>query len=101
MGDLDTNAYYALGIPFCLAAIAVELLYAKHRRKRVYSFAGSIGNVSGGLGEVVIGIFLGTSLYALYAWAYHNFALFDLEGNSFGSRLVTFLAADFTISGLC
>jgi sterol desaturase/sphingolipid hydroxylase (fatty acid hydroxylase superfamily) len=72
---VDVNAYYALGIPGYLLVIALELALGRRRGASDYGFADSIGNLSAGMGEVLVGLFLGPSLVALYDWAFTHLAL--------------------------
>lgn len=75
LAGLDTNAYYALGVPLYVALAALEHALARRRGERAYSFAVTISNLSGGLGEVIVGLLLGPLLFALYSHAYQRWAL--------------------------
>jgi sterol desaturase/sphingolipid hydroxylase (fatty acid hydroxylase superfamily) len=75
VGGLDTNGYYALGVPLYLALIGLELVTTARRRMAVYGFANTIGNFSGGLGEVMIGLLVGPLLLGLYDFGYQHCAL--------------------------
>lgn len=74
-GELDTNGYYALGLPFYASVVVAELLVAKRRKRPVYEFAPTIGNIAAGVGEVVLGLFLGPILLGLYDFGYEHLAL--------------------------
>jgi sterol desaturase/sphingolipid hydroxylase (fatty acid hydroxylase superfamily) len=73
---LDTNGYYAVGVPAYLVVVAIELWSLRRRGIKSYSFEESIANMAAGLGEVTLGVFLGPHLLALYDWAYAHLALF-------------------------
>lgn len=75
MGRLETNGYYALGAPLYFALALVDVLVARRRGQRLYGFADTLGNLSAGMGEVVIGLFIGPLLIGLYDWAFARFAL--------------------------
>lgn len=75
MEGLDVNAYYALGGPICLLPVGLELWLARRRGERVYGFADTIGNLSAGLGEILVGLFLGPYLLAIYDLGYRHLAL--------------------------
>lgn len=75
MDRLDTNGYYALGLPFYASVVVAELIVARARRRPVYRFAPTIGNVAAGVGEVVLGLFLGPVLLGLYDFGFDHLAL--------------------------
>ena len=54
MSRLETNGYYALGVPFYVALGALEMALARRRGITAYRFADTLGNLSAGLGEVII-----------------------------------------------
>lgn len=92
---LDTNGYYALGIPFYLTIIGVEIALARKQGLRVYRFADTLGNFSAGLGEIVIGLFLGPLLLWLYDFGYAQLALFHYAKGSPLPWILAFLCGDF------
>ncbi|MCA9540885.1 MAG: sterol desaturase family protein, partial [Myxococcales bacterium] len=94
MDRLETSGYYALGVPFYLLLIAVEWYRTRRLGLHAYRFADTIGNVSAGLGELIIGLFLGPWLIALYDFAYAHFALIHWPKGSIAQWVVAFLAAD-------
>lgn len=73
MERLETTGYYALGIPLIGAVLAYEVW----RARESVSFAEAISNLSAGLGTLVIGIFVGPVVYALWDFAYSNLGAFD------------------------
>ncbi len=94
MSRLDTNAYYALGIPAYVAVMVVEHLWARRREMRVYRFAATLGNLSAGLGEVVLGLFLGPYLLALYDYGFERIALVHWREGSPWPWLLAFFGGD-------
>lgn len=94
MARLDTSGYYALGVPMYLILAAADVYIAHRRGGRTYRFGDTLSNLSAGLGEVVIGLFLGPLLIALYDWAFAHFALIHWRENSPESWIVAFLLAD-------
>jgi sterol desaturase/sphingolipid hydroxylase (fatty acid hydroxylase superfamily) len=96
---LDANGYYALIAPLCVAIGAWEWWVARRAGARVYRFAETIGNLSGGLGEVTIGLFLGPVLIALYDQAYAHAALFHWRESSPVPWLLAFFAGDLCYYG--
>ena len=95
MARLETSGYYALGVPFYLALIAAEILLARRKGMRVYRFADTIGSFSAGLGEVIVGIFLGPLLIALYDFGYEHIALVRWPEGSLIPWVLAFVAGDF------
>ena len=94
MPRLETNGYYALGVPFYLAIIAAEIALARRRGVRVYGFADSIGSFSAGLGEIVLGLFLGPLLLGLYDFAYEHMALVRWRDGSVVPWILAFFVGD-------
>ena len=94
MNRLDTNGYYALGVPFYLAIIGLEIALARRSGKRLYGFAETIGSFSAGLGEVIIGLFLGPILLGMYDFAYENFAIIHWPTGSIIPWILAFALAD-------
>lgn len=95
-GQLDTNGYYALGVPAYLAIIGVEWLLLRRRGLKSYALPESLANMSAGLGEVTLGVFIGPSLVLLYEWAYCHLAVVHaFRAGSLASWVFAFLLADF------
>jgi sterol desaturase/sphingolipid hydroxylase (fatty acid hydroxylase superfamily) len=66
MPDLDTAAWYAFAIPAYVVYVVLEIVIARRRAARVFSFAETISNLTCGLGTLVIGLFVGP--FVLRAW---------------------------------
>jgi len=94
MGRLETNGYYALGVPFYLGIIGLELLLSRRKGLRTYGFADTIGSFSAGLGEIIIGIFLGPLLIGLYDFAFAHIALVHWPEGSLVPWVLAFLLGD-------
>ncbi len=97
-GGLDTNAYYAFGIPAYALLVGGEYLWARHKGVRAYGFADTLGSFSAGLGEVVIGLFLGPYLLWLYDFGYEHLALIRWPESTWVAWVpwvLAFFAADF------
>jgi sterol desaturase/sphingolipid hydroxylase (fatty acid hydroxylase superfamily) len=94
MMRLDTNGYYALGLPMYAAIVAAELAVARWRRRKVYRFAETVGNVSAGVGEVVLGLFLAPILLGLYDFGYAHLALVHWDEGSIVPWVLAFLLGD-------
>jgi sterol desaturase/sphingolipid hydroxylase (fatty acid hydroxylase superfamily) len=94
MNHLDTNAYYALGIPAYFILIALEYFSIRKKGLHVYDFSCTIGNFSCGLGEIVIGFFLGPLLFMLYDFTYRRFALLKWPDHSIIPWVIAFFVSD-------
>jgi sterol desaturase/sphingolipid hydroxylase (fatty acid hydroxylase superfamily) len=92
---LETSGYYALGAPFYLLLIGIEYWVARRRGRRVFGFADTVGNLSAGLGEVVIGLFLGPLLIGLYDFGFEHLALIHWPEGSPWVWLLAFVVSDF------
>jgi len=93
--DLDTNAYYAFGIPLYVALMVFEHWLARRRGLVVYRFADTLGNFCAGLGEVTIGLFLGPVLLWLYDFGYRHLRLLTWPSTSLVPWVLAFFIADF------
>jgi alkylglycerol monooxygenase len=91
---LENNAYYALGAPAYVVLVLLELWAARRRGEVAYGFGDTIGNLSCGLGEVVIGIFLGPFLIAMYDFGYAHLAVVHWADGSVVPWVLAFLLAD-------
>ena len=94
MSRLETSGYYALGVPFYVAFGALELWLARRKGVTAYRFGDTIGNLSAGLGEVIIGLFLGPWLLALYDFGFERLAIFRWPEGSWIPWVLAFLAGD-------
>jgi len=91
---MDVNAYYALGVPGYLLLMALEFWLGRRRGQADYGLADSIGNLSAGMGEVLVGLFLGPYLVGLYDWAQAHLALVHWPQGSVWPWVVAFFAGD-------
>jgi sterol desaturase/sphingolipid hydroxylase (fatty acid hydroxylase superfamily) len=66
MPDLDTASWYAFAIPAYVVYVALEIALARRSKRRVFSFAETISNLTCGLGTLVVGLFVGP--WVLRAW---------------------------------
>lgn len=92
--DLDSSGYYALGIPAYLLLLGLERLLCRWRGLETAGFARSIGNMSGGLGAIVIGLFLAPLLIGLYLWGFEHLALVRWPEGSWVPWVLAFLLGD-------
>lgn len=92
--DLDSSGYYALGVPAYLALLGIERWVCARRGLSTAGFARSIGNMSGGLGAIVLGLFLAPLLLGLYFWGYEHLALVRWGEGAWQPWVLAFLLGD-------
>ncbi len=92
---METTAYYAFGVPLYALLVVAEHLRARRRGRSTLSFADSFGNVGAGLGSIVVGLFLGPILLALYDWAFRTFAVVRWPDGSIACWILALVLADF------
>lgn len=95
MAQLETTAYYAFGVPLYLSLMGVERMVARRRGAPTLSLADSVGNLSAGLGSVVVGLFLGPALIALYDWGYTHLALVQWPAGAWAPWVLAVVLTDF------
>jgi sterol desaturase/sphingolipid hydroxylase (fatty acid hydroxylase superfamily) len=95
MAQWETTAYYAFGVPVYLSLVGLESLAARLRGHKLPSFAESVGNVGAGYGSIVVGLFLGPALVALYDWAHAHLALVSWAAGSWVPWVLAIVLADF------
>lgn len=86
--------YIALAIPVFFILIGIELLIDKLKKTHYYRFNDAITNLSCGIGQQVIGIFLKTLTAVGYVFLYEQFRVYTFPGigtgDSFGAVAITF-----------
>lgn len=90
---MDTS-YIHLAIPVFFALIGVELLAARVLERDAYRFGDSIADLSCGILQQVLGVFLKTALFAGYVWLFTHHRLADIPQASLGAWLLCFLGVD-------
>lgn len=93
--DLDSSGYYALGIPAYLLLLFGERWLARLRGLPRTPFGRAIGNISAGLGALVVGLFLAPLLIGLYLWGFDHLALVRWAPGSWVPWVLAFLLGDF------
>lgn len=94
MTRLESSGYYALGVPAYVLVAAVEYALARRKGVPAYTLAVTVGNLVAGLGEVVIGLFLGPLLLGLYDFGFEHIRLFHWAEGSLVPWVLAFLAGD-------
>jgi alkylglycerol monooxygenase len=87
--------YVLLAVPLFLALIAVELLAARLQRNDYYRFSDSMSDLSCGVVQQVIAVFLKALILGGYVFVYERFRVATLPGGSPLVWLGCFLGIDF------
>lgn len=81
-------------IPFYFILIGLELIYDYFKKAKLYRFNDSVTNISCGIGDQVISVFVKVLTVGVYDLVYTNFAFFDMP-NAWWSFLICFILVDF------
>ena len=87
--------YIALAIPVFFLLIGVELLIGKLQKTDLYRFNDAITNISCGIGQQVIGVFIKTAVIIGYVFLYDNYRLWDISDTNPLMWFVLFIGVDF------
>ena len=88
--------YIALAIPVFFLLIGVELLIAKMKKTKLYRFNDAVTNISCGIGQQIVGVFLKTVLIVGYVYLYENHRLIsDISATSPITWILLFIGVDF------
>lgn len=95
MPDIDTAAWYALGVPLYLVYLALEIGLARRRSERVWSFAETISNLTAGLGTLIIGLFAGPLVFRAWNLAHQHLAPLPWPAHGVWKLPAALVLADF------
>jgi sterol desaturase/sphingolipid hydroxylase (fatty acid hydroxylase superfamily) len=87
--------YIVLAIPVFFALIGVELLVAWVQGRRVYRLADSLADLSCGVVEQLLNVFLKTLLFAGYALVHERARLLEIQMTSSAAWVLGFVGVDF------
>lgn len=74
--------YLAFAMPAFFLFLYMEYKLAQHRKKEhLFKYESSVSNISIGIAERLINLFVSASFYQIYYWVYNNYALFDIPNN--------------------
>jgi alkylglycerol monooxygenase len=83
-----------LAIPVFFLLIAMELVAARLLEKDVYRLSDSVSDLSCGILDQIVGVFLKTALFAGYVYVYDHLRLFSLSSGSVLAWVGCFLGVD-------
>lgn len=74
--------YLAFAMPAFFLFVYLEYKLAQHRKKEhLFKYESSVSNISIGIAERLINLFVSASFYQVYYWVYENYRLFDIPHN--------------------
>jgi len=88
-------SYIHLAIPVFFALMAVEFLSARLLERESYRLADSVADLSCGILQQVLEVFLKTALFAGYAWLFATHRLLDVPAASAWAWAACFVGVDF------
>ena len=89
---MDTNDYYALLVPLFFLLMGIEAWALWRRGQRAYVLPDTLSNLSCGMGQVLVGVFTGGFLLALYDGFQRTFAIVRWEEGSPVPWVLAFVA---------
>jgi sterol desaturase/sphingolipid hydroxylase (fatty acid hydroxylase superfamily) len=73
--------YIALSVPVFFILIGIELAYDFYKKLGYFRLNDSISNLSQGIGQQLVGIFMKTAIFFGYKYIFEHLRLFDLPNN--------------------
>lgn len=87
--------YIALAIPFFFLFMGIEFWVARRRNRDLYRLNDTVNDLSCGIMQQVVDVFLKTALIGAYMAVYTHWRLFEINMTSVGLWILCFLAVDF------
>lgn len=92
---MENTAYLAFAIPAFFLFVWIEYKVAERKKmKNVFKYESSISNISIGIAERLLNLFITGSFYQLFVYIYENFRLMTLP-NTWWVWIIMLLATDF------
>ncbi|PZR17216.1 MAG: sterol desaturase [Flavobacterium psychrophilum] len=92
---MENLNYLAFAMPAFFLFLYIEYKLAQHRKKEhLFKYESSVSNISIGIAERLINLFVSASFYQVYYWVYNNYRIFDIP-NNWVLWIVLILATDF------
>jgi sterol desaturase/sphingolipid hydroxylase (fatty acid hydroxylase superfamily) len=86
--------YIALAVPFFFLLIAVELVVARVKQRKVYRLGDAIGDLGCGMAQQTALLFMATAVIAAYTWIYDHHRLITWS-NAAVPWVIAFVGVDF------
>ncbi|WP_313581927.1 sterol desaturase family protein [Chishuiella sp.] len=92
---MENTAYLAFAIPAFFLFVWIEYKIAERKKmKNVFKYESSISNISIGIAERLLNLFITGSFYQLFVYIYENYRLMTLP-NTWWIWIIMLLATDF------
>jgi len=92
---MENLNYLAFALPGFFVFLYLEYKLAKHRKKEdAFKYESSVSNITIGIAERLINLFVAGAFYQVYFWVYNNYKLFDIP-NHWTVWIGLILATDF------
>ncbi len=78
----DTLNYAALAIPAFFIFVGLEYMAARQRRSELFKFDSSIANLSVGVAERLLNLFLTASFYSVFQYVYGHYAMWSIPNTA-------------------
>src|SRR5437867_1755222 len=86
--------YIEIAIPFFFLLIGIEILFAVIRKKEFYRFNDSVNDLSCGISQQILDVFLRTVIFTGYIYLYNHTRIFELSINSALNWVLCFILVD-------
>ncbi|MXN90389.1 sterol desaturase [Flavobacterium sp. Sd200] len=79
---MENLNYLAFAMPAFFLFVYIEYKTAQYKKKEdLFKYESSVSNVSIGIAERLLNLFVAGSFYQLYYWVYDNYKIFDVPAN--------------------
>jgi len=79
---MENINYLAFAMPAFFLFVFLEFKAAQYKKKEyLFKYESSVSNVSIGIAERLLNLFVAASFYQLYYWVYNHYALFNIPAN--------------------
>lgn len=93
--DMENINFLAFAMPAFFLFVYLEYKLAQRRKRpEIFNYESSVSNISIGLAERLINLFIAASFYQLFYYIYENYRIFDIPSN-FWIWVGLILATDF------
>jgi sterol desaturase/sphingolipid hydroxylase (fatty acid hydroxylase superfamily) len=80
---MENHNYLAFAMPAFFLFVFLEYKAVQRKKKpELFKYESSISNVSIGIAERLLNLFVAASFYELYYWVYDNYAIFNIPANA-------------------
>lgn len=86
--------YIALSVPIFFILIGAELAYTFYKKLNYYRLNDSISNLSQGIGQQVLGVFMKAALFFGYKYIFEHWRFFEIP-NTVWTWIILFIGVDF------